>query len=326
MVAMVRFVAPRIERLARPGGGFILRSTAPVPAHLRCLGDALVRWASEAPERTLYAERDEAGAWRHVSYRAALGAARALGQALLDLGLGPARPLMVLSGNSIDHALLALAAMHVGVPIAPISPAYSLASRDHGKLRLLAELLRPGAIYVASRAAFAPALVMIAYAVAFSALPFRLRAEPFDLDAHAVGLVYGIWLIGLLAPMTGRLAHRLGPARLLPLLVVLAAVGVGLTLPDRLPLIVVGLTLLALSLFGAITAAQLLVPRLVPEATGAAMGVYVSVYYLGGSGGGVLAGLAWQHGGWPTVVAVCATALAGAAVAALALRRRLARA
>ena len=160
--AMVRLVAPRIERLARPGGGFILRSTAPVPAHLRCLGDALVRWASDAPERTLYAERDATGAWRHVSYRAALGAARALGQALLDLGLGPARPLMVLSGNSIDHALLALAAMHVGVPLAPISPAYSLASRDHGKLRLLAELLRPGAIYVASRAAFAPALAALA--------------------------------------------------------------------------------------------------------------------------------------------------------------------
>ncbi len=159
---MVRFVAPSIERLARPGGGFILRSTTRAPAHHRCLGDALVRWAQEAPERTLYAERDASGAWRHVSYRAALGAARSLGQALLDLGLGPERPLMVLSGNSIDHALLALAAMHMGVPIAPISSAYSLASRDHGKLRLLAELLRPGAIYVASRSAFAPALAAVA--------------------------------------------------------------------------------------------------------------------------------------------------------------------
>jgi feruloyl-CoA synthase len=158
--AMNRFVAPSIERVERPGGGFIIRSRAGTPPHARCLGDALVHWAQHAPERTLYAER--AGeAWRRVSYREALAAVRSLGQALLDLGLGPARPLMVLSGNSIDHALLALAAMHVGVPVAPISPAYSLLSTDHAKLRLLANIVQPGALYVSDRGAFGRALAAL---------------------------------------------------------------------------------------------------------------------------------------------------------------------
>ena len=119
-----------------------------------------MHWAHHAPERTLYAER--AGeAWRRVSYREALAAARSLGQAMLDLGLGPDRPLMILSGNSIDHALLALAAMHVGVPVAPISPAYSLMSSDHAKLRLLAGIVGPGAVYVADRGAFGHALAAL---------------------------------------------------------------------------------------------------------------------------------------------------------------------
>jgi feruloyl-CoA synthase len=158
---MARFVTPTIEQVPRPGGGTILRSRVPALPHLRCLGDALVRWAAAAPERTLYAER-EAGAWRLVSYRDALAQTRALGQALLDLGLGPARPLLVLSGNSLDHARLALAAMHVGVPVAPLSPAYSLLSSDHVKLRQLAEGLHPGAIYAADRGAFQRALAALA--------------------------------------------------------------------------------------------------------------------------------------------------------------------
>ncbi len=161
MRAMVRFVPPSIERVPRPGGGFILRSLADAPPYARCLGDALVHWAHHAPERTLYAEREGSG-WRRVSYRAALVAVRGLGQALLDLGLSAARPLMVLSGNSIDHALLALAAMHVGVPVAPISPAYSLMSSDHAKLRTLANIVQPGALYVADRGLFGRALAALA--------------------------------------------------------------------------------------------------------------------------------------------------------------------
>jgi feruloyl-CoA synthase len=157
---MVRFVPPSIERVPRPGGGFILRSRTEALPHARCLGDALVHWAHHAPERTLYAEREGTG-WRRVSYREALAAVRGLGQALLDLELSAERPLMVLSGNSIDHGLLALAAMHVGVPIAPISPAYSLMSSDHAKLRTLVHLVQPGALYVADRRTFARALAAL---------------------------------------------------------------------------------------------------------------------------------------------------------------------
>jgi feruloyl-CoA synthase len=144
---VARFAAPDIERVDRPGGGFVLRSRAPLPAYPRCLGEHLVHWAGAAPERTLYAERDAAGHWRRVGYAEALAAARAIGQALLDLELSASRPLLVLSGNSIDHALLALAAMHVGVPIVPVSPAYSLMSADHDKLRHIAALVEAGAVF-----------------------------------------------------------------------------------------------------------------------------------------------------------------------------------
>ncbi|HEY4060030.1 MAG TPA: feruloyl-CoA synthase [Kofleriaceae bacterium] len=161
---MPRFAAPSIERIARPGGGFILRSRADAPPYARCLGDALVHWAHRTPETTLYAERPAPGAegWRRVSYRDALAAARGIGQALLDMGLSATRPLMVLSGNGIDHGLLMLGAMHAGVPIAPVSPAYSLMSADHAKLRVLADLVRPGAVYVADRSAFDRALTALA--------------------------------------------------------------------------------------------------------------------------------------------------------------------
>ena len=137
-----------------------MRSRAEPPPYARCLGDALAHWAQHAPDRTLYAERDGDG-WRRVSYREAFAAVRALGAGLLAVGLTPERPLMILSGNSIDHALLALAAMHVGVPVAPISPAYSLMSSDHAKLRVLAGIVRPGAIYVADRTQFARALAAL---------------------------------------------------------------------------------------------------------------------------------------------------------------------
>ena len=160
----MRFRAPAIEQLPRPGGGFVLRSREPAPPHARCLGDLLVQWAAEAPERTFLAER-AGDAWRRVSYAQALAAARGVGQALLDLGLGPRRPLLVLSGNSIAHALLMLGAMHAGVPIAPLSPAYSLVSTDHVKLRALAALLEPGAIFVEQRAPFARALAALAPSV-----------------------------------------------------------------------------------------------------------------------------------------------------------------
>ncbi len=113
--------------------------------------DMLVHWASAAPDRSLYARRDPAlgGEWRHISFSQALASARNIGQALLDRGLNADRPLAILSENSLEHALLALGAMLVGVPYCAVSPAYSLASQDFDKLRHVLDTLTPGLVYAA---------------------------------------------------------------------------------------------------------------------------------------------------------------------------------
>ena len=113
--------------------------------------DMLVHWASIAPDRTLYARRDPAlgDAWRHITFAQALASARSIGQALLDRGLNADRPLAILSENSLEHALLALGAMLVGVPYCAVSPAYSLVSNDFEKLRHVLDTLTPGLVYAA---------------------------------------------------------------------------------------------------------------------------------------------------------------------------------
>jgi feruloyl-CoA synthase len=163
----LRFAPPRVEIERRRDGAMILRSPLKLGGHARAVGVWLERWARETPERTFLAERSE-GAWRKLSYREALALARRIAQGLLERGLGASQPLVILSDNSIDHALLALGAMHVGVPVAPVSPAYSLMSKDFAKLKTIFELLRPGAVWTADPVRFAPALA----AVGAGATPF----------------------------------------------------------------------------------------------------------------------------------------------------------
>jgi feruloyl-CoA synthase len=130
------------------------QSLAPYPA---VLTDRLMHWAGLAPDRTLLAWR--AGEARAtLTYADALRAVRGLGQALLDRGVSPARPLAILSGNDVHHLLLALAAQHVGVPYAPISPAYSLVSREFAALKHVMHLLSPGVVFAADRDRFGPAI------------------------------------------------------------------------------------------------------------------------------------------------------------------------
>ena len=129
--------------------------------HLRCdqdlqpypprMTDRLHAWAERQPDTPLYAQRDPAdrSRWQHLSFGGALAAARQIGQALLDRGLSAERPLVILSENSLDHAALALGAMYAGVPFSAISPAYSLVSQDHGKLRHVMHTLTPGLVYAA---------------------------------------------------------------------------------------------------------------------------------------------------------------------------------
>ncbi|MFN9774435.1 MAG: feruloyl-CoA synthase [Burkholderiales bacterium] len=158
----VLFAPPRVERVARADGCVLLRSPDPLGASARSVGEWLEAWAARAPDRTFLAERDPAGAWRTVGYADALARVRALGTWLLERGLGPERPLAILSDNGVDHALLSLAAMHVGVPAASVAVAYSLMSADHAKLRAIVSTLTPGALFVSAAAPFAAALRAIA--------------------------------------------------------------------------------------------------------------------------------------------------------------------
>ena len=112
------FAAPAVAADRDPDGTWRLRSTLALPALPRQVGEVLRRHAAAAPDRTFLAERRDGG-WRRVSYAEARRAADAIGQSLRDRGLGPDRPVMILSGNSIDHALLTLGPMQVGVPVAP---------------------------------------------------------------------------------------------------------------------------------------------------------------------------------------------------------------
>ena len=159
MQAKLRLAPARVE-LERRGGNIYLRSPQKLAPFARCVTEWLVRWSDKAPERTFLAERKGDG-WRKLSYREAYGAVRRISQALLDLGLSAERPVAILSDNGVDHALLALGAMHVGIPVAPISPAYSLMSQDYGKLKHIFELVQPGLVFVADAAKFAPALAAV---------------------------------------------------------------------------------------------------------------------------------------------------------------------
>jgi feruloyl-CoA synthase len=153
----IAFAPVDISSDAVPGGGFLLRSRTPLAPHDPSLG-RMFRTAVEAqPDRAFLAERSGDG-WRRLTYAACRPIVDAIASAFIERGLSAERPVMVLSGNSIDHALLMLAAYTAGVPIAPISVAYSLQSRDHAKLKHIAALLAPGLIYVADTAAFAGAL------------------------------------------------------------------------------------------------------------------------------------------------------------------------
>jgi feruloyl-CoA synthase len=156
------FAMPAIVAERRADGSILLKSTTPLLPAARCVGDWLEHWARAAPERVFLGERNSVEApWTTITYRDALRQVRSLGAWLLAQRISAARPLAVLSDNGIEHALLGLAAMHVGVPLASISPAYSLMSKDFDKLKSMIALLDPGAIYVSSLKTFAPALAAI---------------------------------------------------------------------------------------------------------------------------------------------------------------------
>jgi feruloyl-CoA synthase len=121
----------------------------------------LRHWAAQTPLSPFLVERDNDGRWVRLCYAEAADRVDSVSQALLDRNLSLERPVMVLSGNSIEHALLSLGAMQVGIPVVPVSPAYSLLSGDHQRLKALFELCSPGLVYVSDSGPFGPALAAL---------------------------------------------------------------------------------------------------------------------------------------------------------------------
>jgi feruloyl-CoA synthase len=155
------FAKPEVVHERRPDGAVVLRSARPLGPVPRSLGVLLERWAAADPGRVFLAEREASGGWRRIGYGETAEAANAIGQSLIDRGLGPDRPLMILAENGIDHALMTLGAMHVGVPVVPVSTPYARLSQDFGKLRYIFDSIQPGLIYLDDADRYAKAMAAI---------------------------------------------------------------------------------------------------------------------------------------------------------------------
>ena len=186
-VRPVRLCAPEVLVDRRADGTLYLKSGRALPDYPERLTDRLVHWAREVPDRIFMAERAGAG-WRTITYTETLDRVRRIGAALLTRNLSAERPIAILSGNDLEHALLGLAANYVGIPYAPISPAYSLISSDFGKLRHILDLLTPGLVFACDGAQYARALAVVPHGVEIVATRSARDATPFSaLDAAPDG-------------------------------------------------------------------------------------------------------------------------------------------
>lgn len=152
-------LGPSDVLIDRRGDGTIyVRSPHPLGSHPETMSAALDHWAAHASYRTFLAEKLPSGAWRNLTYAEAQFFARRIGQALIDRGLSVERPVLVLSGYDIEHALLGLGAVYAGIPYVPVSTACSLGSNDHGHLRDIVDLMSPGLVFASSGAQYEPAI------------------------------------------------------------------------------------------------------------------------------------------------------------------------
>jgi feruloyl-CoA synthase len=155
----IEWLARDIAVERRPDGVIVLKSRIPLKPYEKHIPASLAKWAIERPDRTWLAQRTGADRqWRKLSYCEAKRNVDALTQGLLDLGLEGGSPIAILSGNSIEHALMTQAAMQARIPAAPVSPAYSLMSQDHAKLKYLFDLIKPALVMVQDGPAFEKAL------------------------------------------------------------------------------------------------------------------------------------------------------------------------
>jgi feruloyl-CoA synthase len=154
----ISFGNPAVNVERRDDGTIYLRPKTPLGDYPVRLTDRLHHWAKAEPNRVFMAERDAGGGWRQVTYAQLLDSSRRIASALLARGLSAERPIVILSGNSVDHALIAFGALYAGIPFCPVSPAYSLVSRDYGKLGFVLKLLTPGLVFADDASKFADAL------------------------------------------------------------------------------------------------------------------------------------------------------------------------
>lgn len=203
----VPFGVTRVSvREGQPGTRYV-QAELPLGAYARRLSDFLVHWAEAEPGRTFMARREQlgdgrTGEWQRISYAQALEAARRIGQALLDRKLSAERPVVILSENTLEHALLSLGCIYAGIPYCPVSPAYATVSQDYDKLKHVLATLTPGLVYAADGARYGKAIqatvatdveVVLAQGsidgrqtTAFDALRNTAATEAVDTAMHAV--------------------------------------------------------------------------------------------------------------------------------------------
>ena len=147
-----KYVERKVEVEHRADGSILLRNPHPLRDAPANLIEPLRKWAVEAPDRVWLGRRKASGqgfgAWERLTYADAERKTRAIAQALLDRGLDASSPVMILSGNSIEHALMTYGAILAGIPVAPVSPSYSTMSSDFDKLRYVFDLVQPKLIFM----------------------------------------------------------------------------------------------------------------------------------------------------------------------------------
>src|SRR5258708_21270366 len=188
-VRAVRVASLQVIVDRRENGVIYVRSPQPLGEYPARVTDRLEFWASEARNRIFLAQRVPDGKWHTVTYAETLVRVRRLAQGLLDRGLSASRPLMILSGNSIEHGLLALAAMYAGIPYAPIAPAYSLAVKEFATLSYVWQNFGPAMVFADEGARFAPALSAVARVdteiVFHNSRPEGMRSTPLEELEHS---------------------------------------------------------------------------------------------------------------------------------------------
>jgi feruloyl-CoA synthase len=158
----IDFLSRDVSAERRADGTIVLQSNHKLKPYEKHVPALLARWAAEAPDRIWLAQRRGPDReWLKVTYAEAKKQVDAVTQALLDRGFGPDKPVMILSSNSIEFALLTMAAMQARTPVAPVSPAYSVMSQDHAKLRYVFDLIKPGLVFVQNGEIYARALASL---------------------------------------------------------------------------------------------------------------------------------------------------------------------